>query len=181
MKLSTLATFSSLSLGLAAVLDTRQECSEDDCYRAIWGNGGLPRIIQAGQDCEDFLTTSVIWNPMLIAHSTCQSTALTVYCSITITVLTRTTSTTTTSCPTTASPITTIETPLPTTSEENRLWIRQAQPTDWSTTTEFGPVPPYATQACASQAYKSACGCASITENTVTYLGTVSFASVCAE
>jgi hypothetical protein len=181
MKLSTLATFSSLSLGFSVVLDTRQECSEDDCYRAIWGNGGLPRIIQAGQDCEDFLTTSVIWNPMLVVQLICQSITLTAHCSIAITVLTRTTSTTTTSCPATATPITTSEMPPPITSEENRLWIRQAQPTDWSTTTEFGPVPPYATQACASQAYKSACGCASITENTVTYLGTVSFASVRAE
>ncbi|RYN74919.1 hypothetical protein AA0117_g6786 [Alternaria alternata] len=68
MKFSTFATLISLSVVLAAVLDTRQECSQNDCYRAVWRDGGLPRMIQAGQDCQDFLTTSVIWNPMFIKH-----------------------------------------------------------------------------------------------------------------
>ena len=68
MKFSTFATLTSLSVVLAAVLDTRQACFEDNCYRAVWRDGGLPRMIQAGQDCQDFLTTSVIWNPMFVAH-----------------------------------------------------------------------------------------------------------------
>jgi hypothetical protein len=68
MNFSTFVTFTSLSVVLAAVLDTRQECLQDNCYRAVWGDGGLSRTIQAGQDCKDFLTTSVIWNPMFVAH-----------------------------------------------------------------------------------------------------------------
>jgi hypothetical protein len=74
MKLSIFTTLLSLPLSLAAVLDTRQQCNEDNCYRAIWGEGGLARIIRAGQDCEDFLTTSIIWNPMFVASSSFQST-----------------------------------------------------------------------------------------------------------
>lgn len=61
-----------------------------------------------------------------------------------------------------------------TSAEEKRLWIRQVLPTDWSTTTVYGPQPPYATQACDSEDYSSACSCAGITEGLVTYLGTVS-------
>ncbi|KAB2109663.1 hypothetical protein AG0111_0g1868 [Alternaria gaisen] len=157
MKFSTFVTFISLSVVLATVLDTRQECFQDNCYRAVWSDGGLSRTIQAGQDCKDFLTTSVIWNPI-----------------ITLTVITRTTSTTTTPCPPTLTPTTTSLISLPTSSEENKLWIRQVQPTDWSTTTVFGSQPSYATQDCNSQAYSSACRCANITTAVVTYLGTVS-------
>ncbi|RYO41176.1 hypothetical protein AA0111_g1096 [Alternaria arborescens] len=157
MKFSTFATLISLSVVFAAVLDTRQECSQNDCYRAVWRDGGLPRTIQAGQDCKDFLTTSVIWNPIT-----------------TLTVITRTTSTTTTPCLPTLTPTATSLIALPTSSEENKLWIRQVQPTDWSTTTVFGSQPSYATQDCNPQAYSSACECANITTAIVTYLGTVS-------
>jgi len=178
MKLSTFATFLSLSVALAAVLDTRQQCNEDDCFRAVFGNGGFGQIIRAGEDCDDFLTTSVIWYPMFVSHSRCLSNTLTIYYSTTITSFTLTTSTLTTPCPSLVLPV---PTEVPITTDEEKLWIRQALPTgtNWSTTTVFGPVPKYATQACASQEYKSVCGCASITEDTVTYLGTVSFMSVC--
>jgi len=177
MKLSTFATFLSLSVALATVLDTRQQCNEDDCFRAVFGSGGFGQIIRAGEDCDDFLTTSVIWYPMFVAQSRCLSNTLTVYSSTTITSFTLTTSTLTIPCPSDVLPVPTDE---PITSDEEKLWIRQALPTgtNWSTTTVFGPVPTYATQACVSQEYKSVCGCASITEDTVTYLGTVSFMPV---
>ena len=66
MKLTTFSNFFNLSVVAATILDIRQQCSEDDCYRSVWGNGGLVRIVRAAQDCEDYLTTSVIWNPMYV-------------------------------------------------------------------------------------------------------------------
>lgn len=64
--------------------------------------------------------------------------------------------------------------PQSTVSQGKRLVMRQALPTDFSTTTVFGPRPSYVTQACASGAYSSACLCANITTALVSYLGTVS-------
>ncbi|KAA8623288.1 hypothetical protein Ptr902_04991 [Pyrenophora tritici-repentis] len=64
MKLTTFATLLNISVVSAITLNARQQCSEDDCYRSVWGDGGLARVVRAAQDCEDYLTTSVIWNPM---------------------------------------------------------------------------------------------------------------------
>lgn len=67
MKLSTFATPFALSTALAAVLEPRQQCSSSDaCYSAVFGGGDFLRVVQAVEDCEDFLTTSVIWHPMYV-------------------------------------------------------------------------------------------------------------------
>ncbi|EMD93321.1 hypothetical protein COCC4DRAFT_119748, partial [Bipolaris maydis ATCC 48331] len=59
MKLSTFATPFALSTALAAVLEPRQQCSSSDaCYSAVFGGGDFLRVVQAVEDCEDFLTTS---------------------------------------------------------------------------------------------------------------------------
>lgn len=64
MKLPTFVTLFSLSTAVTAVLEARQQCSEDSCYRAVYGEGAFSRVVQGVQDCEDYLTTSVIWHPM---------------------------------------------------------------------------------------------------------------------
>jgi hypothetical protein len=72
MKLSTLTTLFALSTAsaaaaAAAVLDARQQCfSSDACYSAVFGDGSMSRVVQAVADCEDFLTTSVIWHPVYV-------------------------------------------------------------------------------------------------------------------
>ncbi|EUC45858.1 hypothetical protein COCMIDRAFT_94368 [Bipolaris oryzae ATCC 44560] len=179
MKLSTFATLFALSTALAAVLEPRQQCSMSDaCYSAVFGDGSFSRVVQAVEDCEDFLTTSVIWHPMYVNAPLGDVYLGTrtdhVYCSITLTVLSQTVSTTTSPCPPTV-PVTPSEAlPQSTVSQGKRLVVRQALPTDFSTTTVFGPRPSYATQACNSGAYSSACSCANITTALVSYLGTVS-------
>lgn len=67
MKLSTFATLLALSTALAAVLEPRQQCSTSDaCYSAVFGDGSMSGVVRAVEDCEDFLTTSVIWHPMYV-------------------------------------------------------------------------------------------------------------------
>ncbi|EOA91970.1 hypothetical protein ACJQWK_03474 [Exserohilum turcicum] len=58
MKLPTFVTLFSLSTAVTAVLEARQQCSEDSCYRAVYGEGAFSRVVQGVQDCEDYLTTS---------------------------------------------------------------------------------------------------------------------------
>jgi len=61
--ITTALVFSSIVI--ASALDPRQQqCNEDGCYRAVWGDGSVPRVVRAAEDCEDYLTTSIIWYPV---------------------------------------------------------------------------------------------------------------------
>lgn len=70
MKLSTFITLCWPSLAAAVVLDVRQlQCSEDNCFLAVWGDESLPRLIEAVTDCQSYLTTTLIVYPMSVLLS----------------------------------------------------------------------------------------------------------------
>ncbi|KAH7383225.1 hypothetical protein BKA66DRAFT_570263 [Pyrenochaeta sp. MPI-SDFR-AT-0127] len=150
------------SIVTAGVLDVRQlQCSEDDCYRAVWGDQSLPRVVEAVTDCQSYLTTTVIVHPIT-----------------TVTVVTKTTSNIATLCPTPpeVATISLLQDKIRAISAQvaKKAEVRQVSSTDWLTTTLYGLFPPYATPACVPTNYVSACSCVGISQSEITYLGTVS-------
>ena len=66
MKLLAIAPLFGLALAAAANLVGRQvSCSEDNCYRAVWGlDRGILHIRSAVIDCQSWLITTVRIHPV---------------------------------------------------------------------------------------------------------------------
>lgn len=72
MKLSTFVLLNS-TLAVAANLAARQvPCSEDNCFRAVWGTSDGPdHPLTALRDCLSRLTTTVAVFPMWVINLAC--------------------------------------------------------------------------------------------------------------
>lgn len=64
MRLCTIIVALAFNIALATNLGLRQSCNEDNCFRAVWGDGNRREIIRAAKDCEKYLTTTVIVYPV---------------------------------------------------------------------------------------------------------------------
>ncbi|KAF1950981.1 hypothetical protein CC80DRAFT_539331 [Byssothecium circinans] len=146
-------------LPIAAILDGRQYygCTEDDCLRAVNGTTrGPDQPVMALNDCRDYMTTTLIVDPIYTTTTLTTSSGLTIL----------------PSCGTISTStgyLTARETPAAKLHKNSVLEGHQEFAHSVSSTA--GPIPSYATSACTLSHFSSACSCIGITAGLVTSSG----------
>ncbi|KAF2866933.1 hypothetical protein BDV95DRAFT_622577 [Massariosphaeria phaeospora] len=154
MKLTLVITLLHSSLSLANILEARQACYKDDCLRAINGTRRGPSHPATGtSNCMSFLTSTVLVAPVFT----------------TTTVTARATLTEALPCTTSdvgSSNAVVLPTLAPKLAKARQVKPRQESSTSYETTS--GTIPFYATSACPTERYSSACSCLGVTPGLVT-------------
>jgi hypothetical protein len=154
MKLSFSVVLALPHIALGSILEERQACYQDNCLRAINGTRRGPNHPATGSsNCIEFMTTSVLVDPMYVAFLPDQITA---NCKPSFTTATTTVRTTITD------PCTT----------DGGIFSTSSFSPDPSVIQ--GDIPFYATSACPSERYSSACSCLGVTSGTITTTSAVS-------